>query len=151
MAFLHCHTKNCGWSQDDFWNKDGYTPFRKDLIETWQKDIFKDKVYADEWWFIDIGLAPQYDLVELIPEPEPPKITEIIDDKKRQKHEDCYHDGVQTHYRKYWVKGTCYVAALMERKARNIKNMLVRTYEEFKEKKDTLVCPRCGKQNWDID
>jgi ATP-binding cassette subfamily F protein 3 len=24
-------------------------------------------------------------------------------------------------------------------------------YVEFKEKKDILVCPRCGKQNWDID
>jgi len=20
MAYLHCHTKGCGWSQDDFWD-----------------------------------------------------------------------------------------------------------------------------------
>ena len=20
MSYLHCHTKGCGWSQDDFWN-----------------------------------------------------------------------------------------------------------------------------------
>lgn len=33
MAYLHCHTKGCGWSQDDFWSlrggyfwKIGYNP-----------------------------------------------------------------------------------------------------------------------------
>ena len=25
MAYLHCH--NCGWSQDDFWEHNGYNPF----------------------------------------------------------------------------------------------------------------------------
>jgi hypothetical protein len=24
MAFLHCH--NCDWSQDDFWEPNGYNP-----------------------------------------------------------------------------------------------------------------------------
>lgn len=28
MAYLHCHTKDCGWSQDDFWDKK-YNPATK--------------------------------------------------------------------------------------------------------------------------
>ncbi len=27
MAYLHCHTKGCGWSQDDFWTW-RYNPIR---------------------------------------------------------------------------------------------------------------------------
>ncbi len=51
----------------------------------------------------------------------------------------------------FYCTGTDYVAWELERRARRIRNMLVKTYEEFKAKKDTLVCPRCRKQNWDID
>lgn len=28
MAYLHCHTKACGWSQDDFWDRK-YNPLTK--------------------------------------------------------------------------------------------------------------------------
>lgn len=28
MSYLHCHTKGCGWSQDDFYSK-RYNPFTK--------------------------------------------------------------------------------------------------------------------------
>jgi hypothetical protein len=28
MAYLHCHTKGCRWSQDDFWDK-RYNPLTK--------------------------------------------------------------------------------------------------------------------------
>lgn len=43
------------------------------------------------------------------------------------------------------------VAWDLEKRAKRIKTMLFKTYEEFKEKKDIVVCPCCGKQNWDID
>ena len=52
MAYLHCHTKECGWGQDDFWKEDGYNP-----VSSLQKDsmlnegLFKDKMYFDEWFF----------------------------------------------------------------------------------------------------
>jgi len=49
MAFLHCHTPNCNWSQDDFWSKDGYHPFRKDIVDWWIECIFKEKVYLDKF------------------------------------------------------------------------------------------------------
>jgi len=47
MAYLHCHTKNCHWSQDDFWDASGYTPFRDDIIAYLKKLLFEDRVYMD--------------------------------------------------------------------------------------------------------
>ncbi len=51
MAFLHCHNKKCGWSQDDFWSW-GYNPLRSfigaffDYI--WPRIVIFDSVYAKE-------------------------------------------------------------------------------------------------------
>ena len=114
-AFLHCHTPNCNWSQDDFWEIGKYTPFRKDIIEDMEKNLFKDKIYMDRWYLEEYSIPHHKD-----------------------------NKG-------YYCKGTDLVAAKLEKKAKNIRNMLVRTFEEFKTNKDKLVCPKCGKQNWDID
>lgn len=43
MAYLHCHT--CGWSQDDFWSKDGYNPFRSDIVDHLRDSLFKDNIH----------------------------------------------------------------------------------------------------------
>lgn len=51
---LHCHTKGCGWGQDDFWSIDGYNPLREDLVNYLRDLLFApgfisfDKEYADE-------------------------------------------------------------------------------------------------------
>ena len=42
MAYLHCH--NCGWSQDDFWDPNGYHPFRQDIVDHLTKSLFSDMV-----------------------------------------------------------------------------------------------------------
>lgn len=115
MAYLHCHTKNCGWSQDDFW-KETYNPVNFDQNKDLYSDLFKERIYLDK------------NIVSKM------EIKYYVDEENRT-----------------YVKGTDYVAYELERRASKIRNMLVKTYEEFKEKKDTLVCPRCGKQNWDID
>ena len=44
-----------------------------------------------------------------------------------------------------------FIAREMERKARNIRDMVYRTMEEFKEKNPERKCPNCGKQELDID
>jgi hypothetical protein len=121
MAYLHCHGKlpngkNCGWSQDDFWEIGKYTPFRRDLIDGMEKDLFKDKIYMDSSFF---RCNP-----------------EIISYKDDQ--------GI-------YCKGQDLTAWDLERRAKRIRNMLVRTYEEFKKNKDKLKCPKCGQQKWDID
>jgi hypothetical protein len=55
---LHCH--NCSWSQDDFWSKDGYTPFRQDLMDDLKDALFKDKIYFDEWTIKEMGVKNNY-------------------------------------------------------------------------------------------
>ena len=115
MAYLHCHTPGCEWSQDDFWEPNGYSPFRPDIMRSFHEDLFKEKMYFDRPALEEMGIL--YDEDE----------------------HGCF------------CTGTDYVAWELERRARRIRNMLVKTYDEFKAKKDSLVCPRCGKQNWDID
>lgn len=104
MAYLHCHA--CGWSQDDFWEADGYNPLSmlKDNI----KDLFRDKIEFDSN-YKDFGL---------------PKQT---------------------------MTGPEYVAWELERKAGNIREMVYRTFEEYKTKNPERVCPKCGKKELDID
>ena len=43
------------------------------------------------------------------------------------------------------------VALELERIAKRIRGMYIKTYEEFKKIKDDFKCPRCGKHCWDID
>ena len=119
MAYLHCHTKDCGWSQDDFWSSEEgeYSPFRPDLMRDLQKALFKEKVYFDKWAIDEMG---------------------IINNRGKD------DNG-------YWVNGREFVINRLEAKVRSIRNMIARTEDEWKEKKDTLTCPKCGEQNWDID
>lgn len=115
MAYLHCHTKNCGWSQDDFWHEK-YNPVNFDQDKDLYGTLFKERVYLDKECVWDMN------------------IVYYVDENGR-----------------VYVKGLDYVAWELERRAKKIKGMLVKTYEEFKAKKEILVCPRCGQQNWDID
>lgn len=39
----------------------------------------------------------------------------------------------------------------LERKARNIRNMKVKTWEDWEKVKDTWRCPECGSDRWGID
>jgi len=42
MSFLHCHTKGCDFSQDDFYSVNGYNP--ANYLQTWMKDLCSDDV-----------------------------------------------------------------------------------------------------------
>lgn len=117
MAYIHCHTKDCGWGQDDFWEEGGYNPVR--FIQTdknFESHLFKEKMYFDEWMFLE---NPSLD----------------------------YHEDENGFY----CSGKDYVVWEFRRKADNIENMLVISQNEWMDQKDTLVCPKCGQQNWDVD
>ena len=55
MAYVHCHTKNCGWSQDDFYHED-YNPAK--YLESWNNYLFGkdshrlDKQFSDDAQFL---------------------------------------------------------------------------------------------------
>lgn len=119
MAYLHCH--NCGWSQDDFWEEDGYNPFRRDLIDDLKEYLFRDVINMDIGYVRDMrGLGFKCPAI---------------------KKEDGTYD----------IKTTDFVAMELMRKARRISGMAVKTWEEWKQIKDTFVCPKCGKRELDID
>jgi len=103
MAYLHCHGHGCDWEQDDFWTKDGYNPFRQDMIDYLKDCLFKDSIQLD-------------------------------------------HCGEQR-----TLSGQELVARELERKARSIRGMKVKTTEDWKKVKDSWRCPDCGSKNWDID
>jgi len=123
MAFLHCHAEGCNWSQDDFWSKDGYHPFRKDIVDCWIDWIFQEKVYMDKFLVERIVKDPPFDWKE----------------RSGRKYKD------------YYVSGQELVAYELEQKAKYIREMNVKTNEEWEQVRDTWKCPFCGKSNWDID
>lgn len=43
------------------------------------------------------------------------------------------------------------VALELERMAKRIRNMYIKTHEEFKKVKDKFVCPKCKSKAWDVD
>ncbi len=101
MAFLHCH--GCGWSQDDFWSKEGYTPLTSDYVNWLKGCLFEDKIESDP-------------------------VT-----------------GSGT------ISGTELVVQKLEEMAKVIRNMNVKTEEEWKKVKGHWRCPECGSLSWDID
>jgi uncharacterized protein (DUF2126 family) len=103
MAFLHCDSIGCGWSQDDFWSPDGYNPFRQDIIDWLKACLFKD-------------------IIEL--------------------------DGEEGHQR---FTGTEFVAREIEKMAKSIRHMNIKTDDDWNKMKSEWACPRCGQKNWDID
>lgn len=127
MAFLHCHTPDCHWSQDDFWDEtgQGYTPFRKDIIAWWMECLFKDKVYMDKYICEEVA--------QCLGQHGPTLYDE--------------EDGCK----KYYISGTDLVAFELKNKSESISNMQVKTAAEWKKVRDTWTCPWCGYRNWDID
>jgi hypothetical protein len=76
--------------------------------------------------------------------------------KERIYFESMFFDSSELQYYidekgKPYCKGTDYVAWNLEKRAKRIRNMFVKTYDEYRANKDKLFCPRCGQQNWDID
>ena len=59
MAFLYCSA--CNWSQDDFWEKDGYTPFGQDVINDLKAQLFNERCHFDTGFFdmVNPDLLPE--------------------------------------------------------------------------------------------
>lgn len=102
MAYLHCHTKGCGWSQDDFWHR-RYNP----LTKLWS-DI--------RWLWL-------------------PRMIRINT-------EGGIHPRIFSWH-----------ALLLEvkKEIRNILHMKWWTYKSFMKERNTALCPKCGKSDFDID
>ncbi len=121
MPYLHCHTKDCGWSQDDFWSIGGWNPITAVKRNDHEENLFKEKVYLDRNTFEDIN--------KYLPEPLP------------------YWKDEQGWY----TKGQYLQAHHFYQLYQRCMSMNVKTYEEWKQVKDTWKCPKCGQHHPDID
>lgn len=46
MSYVHCHV--CGWSQDDFYDKDGYNPLRVNWMGHYADSLLEDRIDITE-------------------------------------------------------------------------------------------------------
>ncbi len=128
MAYLHCHTKGCDWSQDDWWSfkicKGGYwsLPFIKigmkyNPISVLLSYIFTKRGY---WYPRRIGM-----------------------DREWAHENNCRIDP-----HSWWLAWKAFT-----RMFKRFKNQKWRTYESWKKDLDNgkAVCPNCGLVNFDID
>ncbi len=126
MAYLHCHTKDCHWGQDDFWNYNWtWKAFKHFITFKWQKRSF--------------GYNPLSILLEDI----------ASNIKPRKINMDSYwakENGLKSNeVHSWWFLRKGFG------RYRNVKKgMLFKTWDEFQANK-TTPCPYCCKVNWDID
>ena len=126
MAYLHCHTKGCGWSQDDFWNYNWTWKALKDfLLLRWQKRSF--------------GYNPLSILLEDIATWIKPRYIEM----------DSYW-AKENGYESPRIHSWNFIPKAFQRYQRVKRNMLFKTWEEFRDN-DQTPCPKCGKVDWDVD
>jgi len=126
MAYLHCHTKDCGWSQDDFWN---YTFTKK----TWKQFL------TFQWQKRPFGYNPLSILLEDISVWIKPRYVEM----------DSYwakENGLKSNRVHSWW----FLKKAFKRYKSVKENMLFKTWDEFQKNKN-WPCPRCGQVNWDVD
>jgi hypothetical protein len=121
MAYLHCHTKNCNWSQDDFYHK-GYNP----LTKIWD-DI--KWLWKPRWMSMDKHFIGGIETYTRVP---------IYCGKRNQVHS--------------WN----WLIAELVKEFKNLLRQKWWTYDSWKKdwakRTDNFpVCPKCGKQNFDID
>jgi Zn finger protein HypA/HybF involved in hydrogenase expression len=160
MAYLHCHTKDCGWSQDDFW----------DL-----RPRFRWKSYKKSWWKLDfdIGYNPisrMWRDIKWLWKPRWMGLDDwVINDITK-------YTGVKVKVREVQktidqtnakIKcGNCpdiyevtetqvfswsWLMVEAVKNWRNFRHMKWWTHKSWKKDRDTAVCPKCNERNFDID
>jgi hypothetical protein len=129
MSYLHCHGKNCNWSQDDFW----------DWKIKW-KDIFN-------WQSRPFGYNPLSIILEDVAMYIRPRWIEfdstfIIDSGIKPRHLNSQEIFSWSLLR--WE---------LSRQLKSLFAMKYWTYEQFEKAKNAgkYKCPKCGSDEWDID
>ncbi len=129
MAYLHCHTKNCDWSQDDFWSfkigKYGYWkfPFSKFGIAYNPISVFLSYVCTKKGYW---------------------KPRRIVHDSSWAKEAGWSRKDPHS----WWLAWQSFKDIF-----RRFKGQKWWTYESWKSDYDKgiAVCPNCGQKNFDID
>lgn len=158
MAFLHCHTEGCGWSQDDFWQlfvrrrwakhwwqkiRFGYSP----ITRTWNKLIWLIKprwIGLDKWIIHDMQ---EYTGVRV----EFREVRKKLNDKKFSRSSEKSKYPADIYYYECQVYSWAWLWLELVAEWKNIKRMKWWTWKSWKKTRDNAVCPKCGLRNFDID
>ena len=146
MAYLHCHTKGCNWSQDDFYSK-SYNP----LTKIWSNIKWLWKPRMIEW---DAGFAC-CDIPKLI------KFTGInVKLKERLISTDANNikptdskENILKFRTRYCCFSWSWLLLEIVKDIKVAKETKWWTYTSWKKDKDSekAKCPICGLVNFDID
>lgn len=155
MAYLHCHTKDCGWSQDDFWNfrprfrwhlykkswwklgfSIGYNPISRTLTDI--RWLWKPKWLSLDDWYINDMI--KYTGVKV----KVRKVEKTINVKSGN-----VFGKMKTIEQQVFSWQWLLLELVVEWK--NIRRMKWRTWKSWKKTRDIAVCPKCGLRNFDID
>lgn len=144
MAYLHCHTKDCNWSQDDFWSK-SYNP----LTKIWDdiKWLLKPRYIKWDWGFAT------YEIPELIKYTgiKVKLIEKFFPNDATIKIKYNENEEIQKYYKAWCCFSWKWLLLEIVKEYKNFKAMKWWTYEQWLRDKDTAVCPKCGQRNFDID
>ncbi len=147
MSYLHCHTKNCGWAQDDFYSK-SYNP----LTKIWSdiKWLYKPKMVEFDWGFVkyDVPYLTKYTGINIkFKEKE-----KVIIQNSRIQQVDATKNPV-THVMIYTCFSWKWLLLEIAKDLRLAVEMKWWTYKSFKKdlSKGKAKCPKCGLNNFDID
>jgi len=148
MAYLHCHTKNCGWSQDDFWYFKLKNPFyiikdniirRKPYISLGKNTLHFNPRF--------LGYNPLSLIIEDLFEYGRPRWIGF-DSFFIEENNFKYRQGKEFKEVFSW-------RLLIWNIKRNINSLFKQKWWAYKYwKKDYdngAVCPKCGERNFDID
>ncbi len=121
MAYLHCHTKSCGWSQDDFWTR-RYNPFTKLWSDI--KWLIRPRIMEMDDWYVD-------DLI---------KYTNVLLWRFRVE-----FNGQARVFSWQWLW------LEFRREIKSVRRQKWWTWKSWKKERDAAVCPKCGLRDFDID
>jgi len=122
MSYLHCHTKNCNWSQDDFWNWKW-----KGLLKFWQ------------WKRRPFGYNPFSLVLEDIAEYWFPRFI---------RWDSHYAKEMNIPVSEFsWFA----IVRSIKWNTKRVFTQTWWTYKSWENARDKAVCPKCKQKNWDID
>ena len=128
MAYLHCHTKNCGWSQSDFWTL-RYNPITQ-LLEATKWLLRPRTIILNSWLIKDLQ---EFTGINLKAKAAQPKGPEGIQPKVQAVHSwrllrlEAVKILKPARQQQWW------------------------TYNLWKKAAKPAVCPQCKTSNFDID
>lgn len=160
MAYLHCHTQDCGWSQDDFWTfrprfirykyknsrwKLGFTIGYNPISKIWNDIVWLWKprwISLDDWLIEDLR---KFTNVNVKVKRVKVKIDQAKFMLKNEDRPDVYEiERLQVHSWD-WLR----LEFVKEWKI--FRGQKWWTWKDWKKHKDSAVCPKCGLRNFDID